>query len=162
MRFPFTITGRMLIVSLAFCLLALLDDSLVGLFSYLLWMLICAFACGLFFRPQLTARLLPVPLVRRGESFLAIVEVTNRGNRPAYDVACSLVHDSTLESTGAQPAIGSLGAGRANANRISVASWAARCVPHLETSYGQFVSACSLQVSTKLRARWECGRGSGI
>ena len=44
---PFTITGRLLTIAFAFCFLAIIDDALAALLSYLFWLLIFAFGCGL-------------------------------------------------------------------------------------------------------------------
>lgn len=96
-RLPFTVTGRLLAVAMFFSFLALLDDSLAGLLSYLLWLLTLAFAFGLYYRPTLEVRVLPPELLTCGQKFMATIEVRNVGRRPAYDLLCNLVADASFD-----------------------------------------------------------------
>lgn len=88
---PFTTTGRVLAFACGFCFLAIIDDSLATLLSYLLWLLIFAFGCGLYFRPTLRVSADAVPVVQNGEQFSLTIEVENIGHRAAYDLECNLV-----------------------------------------------------------------------
>lgn len=98
-RLPFTVTGRLMTVALVFSLLAILDDSLTGLLSYLLWLLIPGFLCGLYFRPALKIQVVPTELITNGESFEVVLNITNTGRMHAYDVQCSLNCEHPLAST---------------------------------------------------------------
>lgn len=87
---PFTITGRLLALAGVFCIVAVIDKSLVSFLSYLIWMLVFAFGAGLYFRPQLQVRPLSQPISRCGDTVTIPIEITNTGRRMAYDLECQL------------------------------------------------------------------------
>lgn len=89
-RSPFTVTGRLLALSAAFCLFAIVDASLSALLSYVLWLLMIAFGCGLLFRPRLQVNPCWVPLVLSGQTFVVRLEVKNISRIGAYDMQCTL------------------------------------------------------------------------
>ena len=89
-RNPITVTGRLLGFATLCTLFALVDATLVGLLSYLVWFLMLAFLFGLLFKPKLEIHLSRLPLVHRGQEFDVVFFVRNTGLLPAYDLRCDL------------------------------------------------------------------------
>ena len=90
-RSPFTVTGRLLLVATAFGLLAIGDSSLAGLLSYLATVLAVFFTLGLWFRPNLTARAMPLPLIHCGDRFKLKIQVANTGLNWCSDLRFGLL-----------------------------------------------------------------------
>lgn len=89
-RSPFTVTGRLLALSAAFCLFAIVEPNLSALLSYVLWLLMIAFVCGLLFRPRLQLKPGWTGLIISGQIFHARLEIKNQGLLGAYDMQCTL------------------------------------------------------------------------
>lgn len=90
---PFTAAGRVFAIATAFCLLAIVEDSLSGLLSYLFWALAICFLCGYVFRPKLAVQVGKLELFHVGDRVHVPLTIVNAGRLPAYDVCLSLVVD---------------------------------------------------------------------
>lgn len=73
-------------VATLFCIAAVFDFSLVALFSYLIWLLIVAFLCGLLFRPKLQITPRRSEYSHVGQTLTISYHCTNAGKLPAYDL----------------------------------------------------------------------------
>ncbi|MFN3191469.1 MAG: DUF58 domain-containing protein [Aureliella sp.] len=87
---PFTVTGRMLFVAFVASLTALVEDAIAPLLSYLFWILIGSFVCGLFYRPKLKIEFCPQGFGMPGNPLVLSFKVTNTGGLPAYDLRLAL------------------------------------------------------------------------
>ena len=85
-RNPFTVSGRLLFLATLFCFVAILDITLVGLFSYLIWFLIISFVCGLLFRQKTKLEVKWITYQHIGQKFTLSFLCTNLGRLPAYDL----------------------------------------------------------------------------
>ncbi len=87
---PFTVTGRLLALSAAFCLFAIVEATLISLLSYVFWLVLFGFGLGMLYRPRLKVKVRWVPLVTNGHSFPVQIEVKNIGRLGGYDLQCTL------------------------------------------------------------------------
>ncbi len=85
-RNPVTVTGRMLFLATTCSVFAVVDSTLAGLLSSLVWVLVPGFLLGLFYRPTLTVRVLAPRVVNAETECELILEVENVGMLDAYDL----------------------------------------------------------------------------
>ena len=78
-RNPVTVTGRMLFLATTCSVFAVVDSTLAGLLSSLVWVLVPGFLLGLFYRPTLTVRVLAPRVVNAETECELILEVENVG-----------------------------------------------------------------------------------
>lgn len=109
---PFTVTGRVLFVALLFSCLAVVDDSLVGFLSYLLWFLVITFLAGVYFRPSMRIMADGLPLFSQGDALNVTFTVANEGNRTAYDIHFHLPSVEGLEFSKERQVISHLPVGK--------------------------------------------------
>lgn len=90
-RNPFTATGRLFAMAVGVGVLAVFDDALVGLLSYLLWALVIAFGVGWAVRPKLEIQVVPLSMPHVGEAGAMRVTLHNIGRLPAYDLSLAVL-----------------------------------------------------------------------
>ncbi len=88
---PFTVTGRVLFLSLLVALLFLIKTEIAPLWVYLATFMALTFIVGLMFRTHLAIKPLAVPLTSRGEPFVLPLRIDNLRRLDAFDLQVDVI-----------------------------------------------------------------------